>query len=159
MRSKSVLKIFLLFSSAFLVDASLFSLSAQTTILNYNSAWKYLDNGTDQGTAWRACGFSDGSWASGNGRLGYEDASATCLKNQGVPVVPIIVILRPTTVQNILPTISGTPLPSPGCPAIATLPSTWSVTMVRSFMSMAWKYGGIICLPVRSVIRRLPVPP
>jgi len=46
---------------------------AQTTIIPYNSNWKFLDNGTDQGTAWRATGFADGGWASGNAELGYGD--------------------------------------------------------------------------------------
>lgn len=34
-------------------------------------AWKYLDNGTDQGTAWRVAGFNDTAWVSGPARLGY----------------------------------------------------------------------------------------
>src|SRR5262245_21234409 len=38
-----------------------------------NSVWKYLDNGTDAGTAWRAPTFDDGSWASGPAELGYGD--------------------------------------------------------------------------------------
>ena len=28
-------------------------LSAQTTIVNYNSSWKYLDNGSNQNSAWK----------------------------------------------------------------------------------------------------------
>ena len=35
------------------------------------SVWKYLDTGADQGTAWRSKTFDDGSWKSGNARLGY----------------------------------------------------------------------------------------
>ncbi len=34
-------------------------------------AWKYLANGTDQGTAWTAETFNDATWASGNAVLGY----------------------------------------------------------------------------------------
>ena len=37
--------------------------------------WKYLDNGTDQGIAWRALAFDDTSWKSGRGELGYGDAT------------------------------------------------------------------------------------
>ena len=37
------------------------------------SAWKYLDNGSDQGTAWRAPAFSDAAWRSGAAQLGYGD--------------------------------------------------------------------------------------
>jgi len=40
--------------------------------------WRYLDNGSDQGTAWRAPGFDDRLWAEGAGRLGFgADAAAT----------------------------------------------------------------------------------
>jgi hypothetical protein len=36
--------------------------------------WKYLDNGSDQGTAWRGPAFDDGGWAQGAGELGYGDS-------------------------------------------------------------------------------------
>jgi len=38
-----------------------------------SSSWKYLYDGTDQGTAWRAYGFNDSSWGSGPGQLGFGD--------------------------------------------------------------------------------------
>jgi hypothetical protein len=38
-----------------------------------NSSWKYLDNGSNQGTTWRASSFSDGTWKTGNAELGYGD--------------------------------------------------------------------------------------
>jgi hypothetical protein len=42
------------------------------------ATWKYLDNGSDQGTAWRAPEFNDSSWPEGPGRLGFgTDAAAT----------------------------------------------------------------------------------
>ncbi len=34
------------------------------------SQWKYLDDATDQGTAWRAPSFNDSTWSNGVGRLG-----------------------------------------------------------------------------------------
>src|SRR5205085_2780121 len=43
------------------------------TLVPAGAVWKYLDNGTDQGTAWRASGFSDAAWASGPAELGYGD--------------------------------------------------------------------------------------
>jgi Bacterial Ig domain len=43
------------------------------TLISTNSVWKYLDDGTDQGTAWRGTNFADGTWASGPGELGYGD--------------------------------------------------------------------------------------
>jgi hypothetical protein len=36
-----------------------------------SSIWKYLDNGSDQGTAWRAPEFDDATWKSGGAELGY----------------------------------------------------------------------------------------
>ena len=43
------------------------------------SQWRYLDNGVDMGTAWRAPSFNDASWAFGPGKLGYSDNPATTL--------------------------------------------------------------------------------
>jgi hypothetical protein len=46
-----------------------------TALIAANSAWRYLDNGTDQGVAWRAPAFNDAAWASGVGVLGYTDGN------------------------------------------------------------------------------------
>ena len=45
-----------------------------TTVFPYGSTWRYLDDGSDQGTAWRAIAFDDSAWAAGPGELGYGDA-------------------------------------------------------------------------------------
>ncbi|MGY6562970.1 MAG: T9SS type A sorting domain-containing protein [Luteibaculaceae bacterium] len=42
-------------------------------LIQKGSNWKYLDNGTDQGTAWTALNFDDSTWANGNAELGYGD--------------------------------------------------------------------------------------
>ena len=47
--------------------------AADTTLVPTGSVWKYLDNGSDQGTAWRATSFNDSTWASGAAQLGYGD--------------------------------------------------------------------------------------
>jgi hypothetical protein len=39
-----------------------------------NSIWKYLDNGSNQGTNWSQRNFNDTSWASGPAELGYGDS-------------------------------------------------------------------------------------
>ena len=44
-----------------------------TTLLPYGATWRYLDDGSDQGTVWRAPAFVDSGWASGPGQLGYGD--------------------------------------------------------------------------------------
>ena len=43
------------------------------TLVSKGAVWRYLDNGTDQGTAWRPRGFDDSGWASGPAELGYGD--------------------------------------------------------------------------------------
>ncbi|MEO0650304.1 MAG: metallophosphoesterase family protein [Planctomycetota bacterium] len=37
------------------------------------AVWRYLDNGSNQGTAWREPGFNDAGWKSGPAKLGYGD--------------------------------------------------------------------------------------
>jgi len=45
------------------------------------ATWNYLDDGTDQGVAWREMSFDDSAWASGPAELGYGDGDeATVLK-------------------------------------------------------------------------------
>ncbi|PZD97093.1 hypothetical protein DNH61_04165 [Paenibacillus sambharensis] len=48
-----------------------------TVLVDGASVWKYLDNGTDQGTAWRAVDFDDSSWKSGAAPLGYPASKTT----------------------------------------------------------------------------------
>jgi secreted PhoX family phosphatase len=59
--------------------------AAQTTtpLVAATSTWKYLDNGTDQGTAWRATTFNDAAWASGAAELGYGDSDETTVVGFG----------------------------------------------------------------------------
>jgi hypothetical protein len=45
------------------------------TLINKEEIWSYLDDGSDQGTAWQAPGFDDASWSSGQAELGYGDGA------------------------------------------------------------------------------------
>ncbi|MFT5109717.1 MAG: hypothetical protein ACI9UA_005367, partial [Pseudoalteromonas tetraodonis] len=48
------------------------------TYMTTGHEWNYLDDGSDQSTAWRATDFDDGGWASGPSQLGYGgDGEAT----------------------------------------------------------------------------------
>ncbi|QJE96483.1 lamin tail domain-containing protein [Luteolibacter luteus] len=47
------------------------------------SGWKYLYNGTNQGTAWRDPGFADTAWPTGTAELGYGDGDEAT-------VIPIV---------------------------------------------------------------------
>ena len=71
--------------SSSLLAALLFSflLNAQTTLVSYNSSWKYLDNGSNQGTAWRSVSFNDASWATGNAAFGYGASGITTTVSYG----------------------------------------------------------------------------
>ena len=47
------------------------AVTSSVILLPEGSVWRYLDNGSDQGTAWRAPVFNDAAWKSGPARLGY----------------------------------------------------------------------------------------
>ena len=47
--------------------------AAEFSLVPPGSTWKYLDNGSNQGTAWRQPSFNDGSWLTGQAQLGYGD--------------------------------------------------------------------------------------
>ena len=64
-------------SAAYTIHAVAFT---DLTRIDRGSVWKYLDNGTDQGTAWKETAFDDSAWASGPGKLGYEDGAVTILR-------------------------------------------------------------------------------
>ena len=46
---------------------------SSTSLVSSGSTWKFLDDGTDQGTAWRNPSFNDAQWDSGPAELGYGD--------------------------------------------------------------------------------------
>jgi len=61
-------------------DAMIYSGSGQTVdslVSMSSSVWKYLYDGSDQGTAWRDLSFNDSSWGSGPGQLGFGDNDET----------------------------------------------------------------------------------
>ena len=65
--------------------------------------WAYLDNGSNQGTAWRASGFNDNSWAVGASELGYGDGDEATIVSDGpgAPNRPATTYFRKTvTIPN-----------------------------------------------------------
>lgn len=44
-----------------------------TTLIPYGASWKYLDDGSNQGIAWRNPGFNDTGWSNGLAQLGFAD--------------------------------------------------------------------------------------
>lgn len=49
------------------------SATSTETLIPTSQTWKYLADGSDQGTAWRAGAFDDSAWLSGAAELGYGD--------------------------------------------------------------------------------------
>jgi len=45
--------------------------------------WRYLDNGSNQGGAWKARSFDDSSWDSGTGEFGYGDGDESTVVDDG----------------------------------------------------------------------------
>ncbi len=54
-----------------------------TQIIQEGSVWKYLDDGSNQGTAWQQSGFNDSEWSSGTAQLGYGDGDETTVISYG----------------------------------------------------------------------------
>ena len=59
------------------------SVSTGTPLVAKGSTWLYLDDGSDQGTAWIASDFDDSTWASGVAQLGYGDGDEATTISSG----------------------------------------------------------------------------
>jgi hypothetical protein len=53
------------------------------TLVPLGSVWKFLDNGSNQGTNWIAPAFNDSTWASGPAELGYGDGGEATIVSYG----------------------------------------------------------------------------
>jgi hypothetical protein len=54
-----------------------------TLLVPRGSAWRYRDDGSDQGTAWRAPSFDDTAWKMGVAQLGYGDGDEATVVSYG----------------------------------------------------------------------------
>ncbi|MGH1488177.1 MAG: hypothetical protein ACRBK7_02085 [Acidimicrobiales bacterium] len=54
-----------------------------TDNIPFGSVWAFLDDGTDQGSAWRSAGFTPAGWGSGAGELGYGDGDEATVVSYG----------------------------------------------------------------------------
>ncbi len=62
------------------------SFGVVSSYIPFSSNWKYLDNGTDQGTNWIALAFDDSGWSNGLAELGYGDNDeATVVQDNATP--------------------------------------------------------------------------
>jgi phosphodiesterase/alkaline phosphatase D-like protein len=67
----------------FILLLSYSSLYADQVLITTGAVWKYLDNGSNQGTSWRSTAFNDGTWLSGAAQLGYGDRDEATVVNGG----------------------------------------------------------------------------
>jgi hypothetical protein len=72
--------------AAFFTVAVLLTPSAaatEVTLVPTGAVWRYLDTGSNQGTAWRDSAFDDSAWNSGSAELGYGDGGESTVVNSG----------------------------------------------------------------------------
>ncbi len=56
---------------------------ADDLLISKGAVWKYLDDGSNQGSAWTAPTFDDSAWASGPAELGYGDGDEATVVGYG----------------------------------------------------------------------------
>lgn len=57
--------------------------AAGAALVPAGSVWRYLDDGSNQGTAWRSRDFDDSGWSAGAAELGYGDGGEATLVGFG----------------------------------------------------------------------------
>lgn len=59
------------------------TLFPQTTLISKGAIWKYVDDGSDQSTAWTGNDFNDSTWKTGQAQLGYGDDDEATIISYG----------------------------------------------------------------------------
>ncbi|MBL7942114.1 MAG: CotH kinase family protein, partial [Flavobacteriales bacterium] len=54
-----------------------------TLLFDFGADWKFLDNGSNQGTDWTAIDFDDAGWSTGTADFGYGDGDETTVVSYG----------------------------------------------------------------------------
>lgn len=57
--------------------------AATETMIPLGAVWKFLDDGSDQGTAWSGISFNDAGWGAGPAELGYGDGDENTVVSYG----------------------------------------------------------------------------
>ncbi len=66
-----------IYDGALVTNSAAVNVRVDASLVAAGAIWKYLDDGSDQGTAWRTTDFDDNAWASGPAPLGYGDNQPT----------------------------------------------------------------------------------
>lgn len=74
-------KLILLFTAILLCCCT--TIFAQSPYFAPGATWKYLDDGSDQGTAWQALAFDDSGWLEGPAQLGFNEGDEATLLTSG----------------------------------------------------------------------------
>ena len=116
---------------------------AADTLVSAGASWRYLDDGSDQGSAWRNPGFDDTGWASGAAQLGYGDGDEATMVGYG-----------PDPRTSTSPPTSATPSRSP-TPRLYRGARHWTccATTARSSTSTASRSPATTCPRERSATR------
>jgi hypothetical protein len=59
------------------------TMGEQSILIDIAADWKYLDDGSDQDSAWIELDFNDSAWATGPAQLGYGDGDEATIINYG----------------------------------------------------------------------------
>ena len=76
-------KFYSIVSGGTLVDRYAVHFTVESTLVDQGSTWKYLDDNSDQGTAWRLPAFNDASWSAGPAKLGFGGDGEVTTVNGG----------------------------------------------------------------------------
>ncbi len=69
--------------SALLLTLALAAPQSQDVLVSQNKEWRYLDDGSDQGSVWSAPQFDDSGWLTGTAEFGYGDGDEVTLIDFG----------------------------------------------------------------------------
>ncbi|HKX61263.1 MAG TPA: hypothetical protein VJS65_05455, partial [Verrucomicrobiae bacterium] len=68
---------------AFLIVGPYAGSATTISLVSTGSTWRYLDTGSNLGTAWTAPSYDDSAWASGPAQLGYGDGDEATVVSHG----------------------------------------------------------------------------
>ena len=72
-----------LYATSSVVTIDVVQYRPTTSLIPTGSVWKYLDTGTNLGTAWKETNFNDSAWLSGRGQFGYGDGDEATVIRYG----------------------------------------------------------------------------
>jgi hypothetical protein len=81
--SRGVVRLLTVLVVALISPASDHVTAQSSLLVPLGSTWRYLDDGSNQGTTWRALGYSDSGWKIGPAQLGYGDGDEATVVSYG----------------------------------------------------------------------------